>query len=254
MKRVLITGASSGLGEGLALAYAEPGAVIGLVARRAEKLSQVAEKVRAKGARALILLADVVDTQAMQGAIDEFVREAEGIDIVIANAGIGEGRKGLRCDAGAAAQVLNTNIIGLSNTLLPCVNVMREQGSGTLVGMASVAGYRAIPGSLSYSASKAAVMTFMEGLQMETDGSGVHAVTLCPGFVRTAITDKNEFKMPFLLELDDACARMKCAIDAKKSRYTFPAPMFVAAQLMRIAPQWILKRSSPRWRDRQRKK
>jgi short-subunit dehydrogenase len=250
MNRVLITGAGSGLGEGLALEYAQPGAILCLIGRRVEPLEAVKRKVEERGARAIIHTADVRDTQSMHNLIHSFHEEAGGIDVAIANAGIGEGRNDVRVNAEAAAEVLHINVIGLTNTLLPCVDLMRAQDSGTLVGMASVAGYRAIPGSLSYSASKAAVITFMEGLQMEVDGSGVHAMTLCPGFVRTPLTDKNEFQMPFRIERDDACRRMKSAIDGKKKHYTFPLPMFVAAQLMRVAPQWILKRISPRWRDR----
>lgn len=252
MTRVLITGASSGLGAGLAVKYAEPGATIGLWGRRMDALAQVAEAVRSRGARAIIRSVDVCDSAAMKSSIDEFFQETGGCDIVIANAGIGEGRNEAAFDSEQASRVIQINVVGLINTLLPCIDPMRAQGSGTLVGMASVAGYRAIPGSLSYSASKAAVMTFMEGLEMELDGSGLHAVTLCPGFVRTPLTDKNEFNMPFVIECDDACRRMKKAIDQKKSIYTFPFPMFVAAHLMRRAPKWLLKRASPRWRGRKK--
>src|SRR5690606_8308972 len=136
------------------------------------------------------------NTEEMEKTSDQFFETAGGCDLVIANAGIGEGRNDLRCDSRAAAEVMQINVIGLTNTLLPWVDRMTAQRSGTLVGMASVAGYRAVPGSLSYSASKAAVMTFMEGLQMELDGTGVHAMAICPGFVRTPLTDKNDFKMP----------------------------------------------------------
>lgn len=252
MKRALITGANSGLGEGLARLYAAPGATLGLVGRREDALTKVAIQVEQQGARALTYPADVRDTERMQEIAQHFSESAGGCDVVIANAGIGEGRREQRCDSRAAAEVLHINVIGLTNTLLPWVDLMRQQGSGTLVGMASVAGYRALPGSLSYSASKAAVMTFMEGLQMELDGTGVHAMAICPGFVRTPLTDKNDFKMPFRIECDDACLRMKRAIDAKKRHYTFPLPMLVAAQLMRVAPQWVLKRSAPSWRERKR--
>jgi short-subunit dehydrogenase len=252
MKRALITGASSGLGEGLARLYGAPGATIGLVGRREEALRKLAAELEQKGARPLIYPADVRDTEIMAETARHFFEHAGGCDVVIANAGIGEGRRDQRFDSRAAAEVLHVNVIGLTNTLLPWVELMRAQGSGTLVGMASIAGYRAIVGSLSYSASKAAVMTFMEGLQMELDGTGVHAMAICPGFVRTPLTDKNDFKMPFRIECDDACLRMKKAIDAKKRHYTFPLPMLLAAQLMRVAPQWVLKRSSPRWRERKR--
>lgn len=250
MKRALITGATSGLGEGLARLYGGPGAVLGLVGRREDALRRLAAQLEQQGARAFIYPVDVRDTAKMEETAQHFFENAGGCDLVIANAGIGEGRKDQRCDSRAAAEVLHINVIGLTNTLLPWVDLMRKQGSGTLVGMASVAGYRAIPGSLSYSASKAAVMTFMEGLQMELDGTGVHAMAICPGFVRTPLTDKNDFKMPFRIECDDACLRMKKAIEAKMRRYTFPLPMLVAAQLMRVAPQWVLKRSSPGWRQR----
>lgn len=250
MKRALITGASSGLGEGLARLYAEPGAVLGLVGRREDALQRLAAQVEQQGARAVIYSADVRDTAKMEETAHRFLDFAGGCDVVIANAGIGEGPSAVRCDSRAAAEVLHINVIGLTNTLLPWVDLMQKQGWGTLVGMASVAGYRAIPGSLSYSASKAAVMTFMEGLQMELDGTGVHAMTICPGFVRTPLTDKNDFSMPFRIECEDACLRMKKAIDAKKRQYTFPLPMFLAAQILRVAPQWLLKQSSPRWRSR----
>lgn len=250
MKRALITGASSGLGEGLARLYAEPGAVLGLVGRREDALRRLAAEVEQRGARAVIYAVDVRDTEKMEDTAFRFFDSAGGCDLVIANAGIGEGRREARFDSQAAAEVFRINVIGLTNTLLPCVELMKKQGSGTLVGMASVAGYRAIPGSLSYSASKAAVMTFMEGLQMELGGTGVHAMAICPGFIRTPLTDKNEFSMPFLIECDDACLRMKKAIDAMKHHYTFPFPMLLAAQLMRVAPQWVLRRTSPRLRHR----
>lgn len=252
MKRVFITGASSGLGRGLALLYAEPGATLGLVGRREDALKNLAAEVEQKGARAHCYPVDVRNTEEMEQTSEQFFETAGGCDLVIANAGVGEGRKDVRCDSRAAAEVMQINVIGLTNTLLPWVDRMRAQRSGILVGMASVAGYRAIPGSLSYSASKAAVMTFMEGLQMELEGTGVHAMTICPGFIRTPLTDKNEFSMPFLMECDEACQMMKSAIDSRRRRYTFPFPMLLAAQVLRIAPQWVLKRTSPRWRDRDR--
>lgn len=245
-RRILITGASSGLGEGLALAYAEPGRVLGLFGRRADALDRVRALVEARGARAFVFPVDVVDTPAMSAAVQSFATAAGGLDLVVANAGIGEGRRGERFDAEKVADVFRVNLIGLTNTLLPAIPILRQAGGGTLVGMASVAAYRALPGSLAYSASKGAVLTFMEGLGMELGGTGIHAMALCPGFVRTPLTDKNDFSMPFLLERDDACARMKRAIDAKKKRFTFPLPMAVAAQLLRVVPEAVLLRVSPK--------
>jgi short-subunit dehydrogenase len=245
MNRILITGASSGLGAGLAKAYARPGASIGLIARRPAELKAVAAAVRDRGASAKLYLVDVRDGDAMEAAIRDFHREAGGLDIVIANAGIGEGRTRESWTAQSAARVFEVNVIGLCNTLLPALDLMRSQGSGTLVAMASVAGFRALPGSLAYSASKAAVMTFMEGLSLELRGTNLHSVTLCPGFVRTPLTDKNNFHMPFLIELDDACLRMKRAIDTKQKRFVFPLPMAIAARVMHLAPGWLWQILAP---------
>lgn len=249
-RRIFLTGASSGLGEGLALAYATPGRTLGLLARREDELSRVRAAVEARGARAFVYPVDVVDTRATKEALENFARAADGLDLVIANAGIGEGRRDERFDAEKVAEVFRVNLVGLTNTLLPAIPILRALGGGTLVGMASVAAYRALPGSLAYSASKSAVLTLLEGLGMELRGTGIHTVALCPGFIRTPLTDKNEFSMPFLLERDEACARMRRAIDARKRRYTFPFPMFVAAQLLRILPESLLLRFTPRARPR----
>src|SRR5690606_2827232 len=137
MKRVLITGASSGLGAGLALAYAEPGATLGLFGRREDALHEVARAANEKGARTFVHTVDVCDTRAVKQAIDALMVEAGGCDIAIANAGIGEGRSEVRLDAAHSASVIGVNVIGLTNTILPCAEYMRAQGSGTLVGMAS---------------------------------------------------------------------------------------------------------------------
>ena len=250
MQRVLITGASSGLGQGLALAYAEPGVTIGLVARREALLEQTAQQIERRGARPLVFVADVTDGERIAEVVREFDRQAGGLDLVIANAGVSETKGTEPVRSHSAGHVVDVNVIGLMNTLLPCVPLMVARGSGTLVGMASVAGFRAMPGSLSYSTSKSAVITFLEGLSMELHGSGVHAVCLCPGFIRTPLTDENEFAMPFLLETEDACERMKRAIARKRPRYTFPLPYAVAAQLLRWAPRWAVMRSSPLFRSR----
>lgn len=237
MTTVLITGASSGLGRALALAYAEPGVQLGLLARRREELDRLASEVKAGGATPHVLVGDVTDADQTQELLATLKRNSGGLDIAIANAGIGEGRRSARFDAKKVAQVFQVNLIGLSNTLLPALEIMRKQGHGTLVGMASVAAYRAMPGSLAYSTSKGAVLTFMEGLAMELEETNIHALALCPGFVRTPLTDKNGFSMPFMLEADVAAERMRRAIDRKKSRYTFPFPMAVAGQLLKRLPR-----------------
>jgi short-subunit dehydrogenase len=245
MTSVLITGASSGLGAGLAREYARSGATVGLLARRVGELERVAREVTALGGTPRCLPVDVGDTRAMREAVQSFAEAAGGLDVVIANAGVGEGLDAERFDPEKVAEVFRVNVIGLSNTLLPAVPLMQARRAGTLVGMSSVAAFRAMPGSLAYSASKAAVTTFMEGLALELGPSGVHAMAICPGFIRTPLTDRNDFPMPFRLECDDACRRMKDAIDRREERFVFPLPFKIAARALQVAPRWLLRAALP---------
>lgn len=246
--RVFLTGASSGIGRGLALQLARPGGRIGLVARRQPELEELAAELDRRGCRALVLPVDVRDTDAMRDAAQEFATWAGGADLVIANAGIGEGRRGERFDPQRVAEVFSVNVIGVSNTVLPFVELMRAQGYGTLAAVASVAGLRALPGSTSYSASKAAVLTFMDSLRMELHGTGVHAMTLCPGFVRTPLTDKNAFSMPFLMECERACELMVSAIQRRVNTYVFPWQMRVLGAILRYGPEALVRRAARRGR------
>lgn len=246
MNHVFITGASSGLGRGLALELAAPGTRIGLAARRAELLDELVLAVQAKGAEARRFVLDVTDHEATERAAQDYLAWASRIDCVIANAGIGETSRRQRVQAERVAEVFAVNTVGVTNTLLPFLPAMKEQKSGTLVAVGSVAGHRALPGSASYSASKAAVHTFMDALRMELVGSGVHAMTICPGFVRTPMTDKNRFDMPFLLECDEACRLMVRSIERKDRTYTFPWQMRLVSGVLKVAPEWVLRRAARR--------
>jgi len=246
LDRIFLTGASSGIGRGLALALARPGRAFGLVARRAPLLEDLARELEARGCRALVMPADVRDTDRMVEIAGTFLDEVGGIDLVIANAGIGEGRRNAPIDPRRVAEVLAVNVIGVANSVSPFVTPMRNQGSGTLVAVGSVAGFRALPGSVSYSASKACVATLMDGLRMELHGTGVHAMTLCPGFIRTPLTDKNEFSMPFLMDCDRACRAMVEAIERRKDTYVLPWQMRVGSALLRHGPEWFVRRATAR--------
>lgn len=246
MKTVLITGASSGLGAAMALRFARRGAAVGLVARREDALARVARKVEQAGGRALVCPADVCQTDAMSELVQRFARDTGELSCVIANAGVGESQPGARFDPRAVAEVFKVNCIGVANTLLPALPIMSAQGSGVLVGMSSIAGYRAMPGSLGYSATKAAVLTFMEGLSMELQGTGIFAMSVHPGFVRTPMTDVNSFPMPFRLEPDDAARRIERAIDRRLARFDFPLPFVLGKQVLRWAPRSLLLRILPR--------
>lgn len=243
--RVFITGASSGLGEGLARHYGRSGASIGLLARRRELLDDLARALREGGARAEVYAADVADSAAVQQAVDAFVGVAGGADLVIANAGVTIKNSLMKGDAESVARLLAVNVIGVTNTLIPFVPVMLRQKTGTLVAVSSVAGYRGLPGRAAYSASKAAVTTFMDGLRMSLHGTGVHAMALCPGFIRTPMTATLSSPPPFQIEVDEAVRLMARAVDARRDTYVLPWQMSLIRHVLGVAPEWVVRRMTP---------
>lgn len=249
MKRIFLTGASSGIGEGLARRWGVEGATLGLVARRAPLLEELARDLRGRGATVHVWAGDVSDTAAMARAASAFLDAAGGVDLVVANAGIAIRHTTLEGDAEGVARLMAVNVVGVTNTILPFVPAMVRQGAGTLVAVSSMAGHRALPGRTAYSASKAAVITFMDGLRMDLFGTGVHAMTICPGFVRTPLTAGSK-KMPFLVELDDAVAHIVRAIDRRARTYTFPWQMNLLKGVLRRAPESMVRRLAPPPRSR----
>ncbi|MDP1909641.1 MAG: SDR family oxidoreductase, partial [Hyphomicrobium sp.] len=184
-----MTGASSGLGAALAAHYADAGAIVGLVARRAEPLAGLASR---HPGRVAAWTADVTDSAAMQQAAAEFTGRFGAPDIVIANAGVSVGTLADSADDLAAfRRVMDVNVYGMAASFQPFIAAMRERRHGSLVGIASVAGFRGLPGAAAYSASKSAVITYLESLRTELHGSGLSVTTICPGYVRTPMTDVN---------------------------------------------------------------
>ena len=231
---VFITGASSGIGAALAAHYAREGATLGLVARRADALQAEAARL---STRAATYAADAGDRKAMRGAAEDFVARHGVPDIVIANAGISVGTSGgEQADLPVLEEVLRTNVAGLAATLTPFVAPMRSRGSGVLAGIASVAGFRGLPGAGAYSASKAAAIAWLESLRVELHGSGVAVVTVCPGYVDTPLTRANAYRMPFLLAADDAAGRIARVIEAQRSFAVVPWQMAVVGYLLRRLP------------------
>jgi short-subunit dehydrogenase len=249
VKRVFLTGASSGIGAGLARHYARPGSVLGLVARRTTLLESLADELRAAGATADVLPADVADTAAMRRACESFLAVAGGADLVVANAGVGIRNAVREGNADEIARLVQINVIGVTNTVVPFVPALLAQGSGVLCAVSSVAGHRALPGRAAYSSSKRAVTTFMDGLRMDLHGTGVHAMTICPGFVRTPLTDGAK-GMLFLVELDDAVRQMAGAIEARRKTFTFPWQMRALSGVLGLAPEWLVRRVAPPPRER----
>jgi short-subunit dehydrogenase len=240
MQKIFITGASSGIGESLARHYAGQGAQLALVARRGDWLDRVAASLTPKPE---CYVCDVRDAKALMSAAVDFMAKHGAPDIVIANAGVSRGTlTEIEDDLQAFQEIFDINVMGMVNTFHPFVEPMKAKGSGTLVGIASVAGFRGIPGGGAYSASKAAAIRYCESLRVELRSAGIDVVTICPGYIRTPMTAVNKFKMPFLIDVDQAVIRFARAIERKTSFTVIPWSMGIAARLLRIAPNWLYDR------------
>lgn len=237
---IFITGASSGLGQALARLYAGEGHSLGLVARRADRLQALVNSL--PGSHHVYVL-DVCDRKALHHAACDFINKVGQVDVVIASAGISAGTLTEQTDDFAVFQsIFDTNVMATVSTFEPFIHGMVERGTGTLVGIASVAGVRGLPGAGAYSASKAAVATYCESLRLELKPRGVGVVTIAPGYIRTEMTAKNPYTMPFLMEAEDFAARAARVIKRQCSYQVIPWQMGVVAKLMRLLPDWVYDR------------
>jgi NAD(P)-dependent dehydrogenase (short-subunit alcohol dehydrogenase family) len=210
------------------------------VARRSERLQEIAAGLPAPP---LVYAADVGDPAAMRAAAQAFMSRHGVPDIVIGNAGISVGTlTEFADDAEVFRKTLETNVLGLVHTFHPFLAPMREARAGAFVGIASVAGFRGLPGAAAYSASKAAAIRYLESLRVELRGSGVRAVTICPGFIATPMTAKNPYPMPFILEAGDAARRMARAIDSGTSFCVIPWQMAIVGRMLSLLPNPIYDR------------
>jgi short-subunit dehydrogenase len=242
---VFITGASSGIGQALARRFHDAGYRLALVARRTGEIEAwaAAQGIAVGGDRCRIHGADVADIDAIVAAGAACIAQQGVPDVVIANAGISIGiDTAQRGDIDVLARVLAVNNTGLAATFHPFVAAMSARGSGRLVGIASVAAIRGLPGHGAYCASKAAVVAYCESLRGELRGSGVEVVTLCPGYIDTPLTRGNTYGMPFLMPVAAFADRAFRAIEAGASYRVIPWQMGVVAKLMRMLPNAVFDR------------
>ena len=236
--KVFITGATSGIGESLARQYAKEGATLGLVGRRLELLTKLKSNIKTD---CEIYAVDVSDQKKLEKAANHFIKKYGAPDIVIANAGVSTGTlAGEKEDLDTFKRVIEINLFGVIHTFLPFIEVFKKQKSGQLIGIASVAGIRGLPGSGAYSTSKAALINYLESLRIEMKPFGIHVTTIAPGYIHTPMTKHNRYAMPFILDVDDAVSRFMKAIQSKKGFIIIPWQMNIVGTLMKLLP-------SPLW-------
>ena len=234
---VFITGASSGIGQALALRFYQAGYRLALVARRTDQVKTWASSIKISEDCYSIYSADVSDTASIVAAGQACMASRGVPDVVIANAGISIGMDtAIRADLDVMARTFATNNIGLAATFQPFITAMTQRGSGALVGIGSVAGIRGLPGHGAYCASKAAVIAYCESLRGELKGCGVSVVTICPGYIDTPLTQKNSYAMPFLMAPAVFADKAYAAIAAGVSYRVIPWQMGVVAKLLRLLP------------------
>ncbi|PKO47245.1 MAG: short-chain dehydrogenase [Betaproteobacteria bacterium HGW-Betaproteobacteria-22] len=244
--KVFITGASSGIGEALAHEYAQryrgEGVAIGLAARRADALTALKDTLQRQYAiDCKIYPLDVRHSNALSLAAADFIAQFGVPDVVIANAGVSSGTLTENMEDTAAFQIVfDINVLGMVHTFQPFIQAMREAGStgrrAHLVGIASVAGIRGLPGAGAYSASKAAAIAYLESLRVEMLHHGIAVTTIAPGYIRTPMTAINPYRMPFLMEANIAAHKFVNAIEAKRRFVVIPWQMGWVARLMRLIP------------------
>jgi short-subunit dehydrogenase len=237
---VFITGASSGIGQALAGQFYAEGYSLALVARRTQEIAQWAAQQGLVADRFRVYQADVSDIDSIVAAGQACIAQQGLPDVVIANAGISVGMDtAVRSDLDVMAQTFATNNIGLAATFHPFVEAMCQRGSGSLVGIGSVAGIRGLPGHGAYCASKAAVISYCESLRGELRGAGVRVVTVCPGYIDTPLTRKNRYAMPFLMQPGDFAARAYASVVGGVSYRVIPWQMGWVAKALRGLPNFL---------------
>lgn len=251
-KVVFLTGASSGIGEGLALTLAKRGAVLGLAARRREMLDELADRCKKAGGKARVFAIDVTDESTVAAAADEMRAEFGRIDILIANAGIGGNDENTRNYVPPSVRkVIETNLLGAVNAVHAVVPHMVERGEGQIVAISSLAGFRGLPRSAAYSASKAGMTAFFESLRLDLRHKGVSVTIIQPGFIRTPLTSGRANKMPFLMELEEAIPLFVRAIEKRKKFAAFPWQLATIVRAGKFMPSWLYDRIAGRARYRE---
>lgn len=232
-RRFWLVGASSGIGAALAQELVRRGATVAVSGRRLDELHAVAGGAQTAMA---VVPVDVTDPEAVTAAAAEVRTRLGVIDVVVWCAGFWQQVDAVAWDSEVFARHVEVNLLGLNNVLAAVLPTMTRECSGHVVGIASVAGYRGLPGAEAYGATKAAQINLLEGLRASLARHGVRVTTVCPGFVRTPMTATNEFPMPFMVEPDEAARTIADGLQRRRTEIVFPLPVALAMKLARVVP------------------
>jgi short-subunit dehydrogenase len=247
---VVITGASSGIGWSLSRVLASKGCKVGLIARRQEQLAALSREIEQAGGQCAHAPADVGDRSVLHAAIQDLRTRLGPIDLLIANAGVGWPTLLEPMNVELVEKMFRVNVMGVVYAIEAVLPEMLQRRKGHLAAVSSMAAYKGLPGESGYCSTKAAVNSYMEGLRIQLRGRGVYVTTICPGFVKTPMTEINQFKMPFLLEADDAARRIARALERKKKVFDFPWQMSLLMKLLRWLPDWVVARSMHQYNEK----
>lgn len=238
----IITGASSGIGWSLARELARQGARVGVTARREPQLKDLVEEIRKAGGTAEYVVGDIADRAAVNAAVAELTRRLGPVDLMVANAGLGMPTKVDPMNVEGLEQMFRVNVFGVIYSLEAVLPQMIARKKGHVAAVSSMAAYKGLPGESGYCSTKAAVNNFMEGLRMQLYDRGIAVTTICPGFVTTPMTEKNNFHMPWLMSADKAARLIAKALARKKKVFGFPWQMNLLMWATRWLPDWFILR------------
>jgi short-subunit dehydrogenase len=241
-KVAVITGASSGIGWALAKALAAHECRVGLVARRLDKLETLAAEIRQAGGTCALAAADVVERLPLLDAIRGLGKELGPIDLLVANAGVGAPTHLNPLNIEQVERMFQVNVLGVIYSIEAVLPEMLERKRGHLAAVSSLAAYKGLPGESAYCASKAAVNTYMEGLRIQLRPRNIAVTTICPGFVKTPMTEPFEFKMPFVMDAEKAARKIVKALARRRKVYDFPWQLSLMMKVTRCLPDWIMAR------------
>jgi short-subunit dehydrogenase len=239
----IITGASSGIGWELAKVLARQGCAVGLVARRLDRLEELAAEIRAAGGKAAVAQANVADRLPTVAAIHSLRSALGPVDLLVANAGIGLPTQLEPLNMDQVDNMIKVNYLGVVYAIEAVLPEMLQRRRGHLAAVSSLAAYKGMPGESAYCSSKAAVNVYMEGLRIQLRQRGIAVTTICPGFIKTAMTEVNLFPMPWLMTADRAAAKIAGALARKKKVFNFPWQTTLLMKLTRWAPDWLMARA-----------